>query len=103
MYLCDKALVRGLTLGHSSHFAKPLQVVWKNCTGFSDRNTIMIDDLPSNFLLNPQSGLVIHRYADHDTDKSADEELRLLSKYLSKISDVDDFRKLHHALWRLYV
>lgn len=103
MYLCDKALVRGLHLGQNTYFAKPLQVIWKNCRGFSDRNTIMIDDLPSNFLLNPQSGLVIHRYKDHKTDKSADDELLLLSKYLNEIANVDDFKKLHHALWRLHV
>ena len=38
---------------------KPLGVVWGLYPQFSAANTLMLDDLSRNFLMNPQSGLKI--------------------------------------------
>lgn len=96
-------MVREVRCGQRSVSAKPLQVLWENNRGFSAKNTIMIDDLPSNFMLNPQSGLVIKPYVDCKSTKSADNELLQILSYLRKIAKVEDFKKLHHHFWRVHI
>ena len=41
---------------HGTLEAKPLRVVWHRYPEFGPHNTIMLDDLPRNFLMNPQVG-----------------------------------------------
>lgn len=42
---------------------KPLQVLWGKYPGqYSKHNTIMLDDLRRNYVLNRQNGLVIRPY-----------------------------------------
>jgi ubiquitin-like domain-containing CTD phosphatase 1 len=43
---------------------KPLGVIWGKFPQYSQRNTIMFDDLRRNFLMNPQSGLRIRPFRE---------------------------------------
>jgi ubiquitin-like domain-containing CTD phosphatase 1 len=43
---------------------KPLGVIWGKFPQFSQRNTVMFDDLRRNFLMNPQSGLRIRPFRE---------------------------------------
>lgn len=36
---------------------KPLGVIWGKFPQYSNKNTIMMDDLRRNFIMNPQSGM----------------------------------------------
>ena len=39
------------------HAVKPLQIIWSKYPQFGKHNTIHIDDLTSNFALNPYNGV----------------------------------------------
>ena len=38
---------------------KPLGVIWGKYSQWSEKNTIMFDDIRRNFIMNPQSGLKV--------------------------------------------
>ena len=38
---------------------KPLGVIWGKFEQWSEKNTIMFDDIRRNFIMNPQSGLKV--------------------------------------------
>jgi ubiquitin-like domain-containing CTD phosphatase 1 len=59
----------------------------------------MFDDLRRNFVMNPQSGLKIRPFKNAATAQATDRELLKLSKYLSVLKDIDDFRSLDHRNW----
>jgi len=99
-YMCIKATVK---VGKAAQLAKPLKVIWERYPQFSAKNSIIVDDLKRNFLLNPQSGIEIKKFSNEKTSTSKDKELRLLAKYLDKIADFDDFTKLNHLVWRYMV
>ncbi|UYV62667.1 UBLCP1 [Cordylochernes scorpioides] len=75
---------------------KPLGVIWGKFDQYSAKNTIMIDDLRRNFLMNPQSGLKIRPFKDAHQNRTTDTELLKLSQYLKKIAKMDDFSTLNH-------
>jgi len=82
---------------------KPLRVIWDKFPGkYSEKNTIMFDDLRRNFLMNPQNGLKIAPFKNAHTNRSVDKELLKLADYLRKISKLDDFRTLNHKYWERY-
>ncbi|CBY22251.1 unnamed protein product [Oikopleura dioica] len=78
---------------------KPLGYIWKNFKQWGPKNTIMFDDLRRNFVMNPQSGLKIRPFKNAATAQATDRELLKLSKYLSVLKDIDDFRSLDHRNW----
>jgi ubiquitin-like domain-containing CTD phosphatase 1 len=51
---------------------KPLGVIWGKFPQYSQRNTIMFDDLRRNFLMNPQSGLRIRPFREVGNRDSPD-------------------------------
>ena len=59
----------------------------------------MFDDLRRNFVMNPQSGLKIRPFKNAATAQATDRELLKLSKYLSVLKDIDDFKTLDHRNW----
>ena len=59
----------------------------------------MFDDLRRNFVMNPQSGLKIRPFKNAATAQATDRELLKLSKYLTVLKDIDDFKSLDHRNW----
>ncbi|WOG95525.1 hypothetical protein DCAR_0414848 [Daucus carota subsp. sativus] len=75
-----------------------LQAPWINMESFyKHSNTIVIDDLRRNFVMNPQNGLMIRRFR-----KAVDQELSELTAYLLAIAGLDDFSTLDHKKWKTY-
>ncbi|CAD5116736.1 DgyrCDS5591 [Dimorphilus gyrociliatus] len=81
---------------------KPLGVIWKKFDQWSDKNTIMMDDIRRNFIMNPQSGLKIRPFKNAHQNRDTDKELLRLSKYLTDISTLDDFTILNHNRWEKF-
>jgi len=80
---------------------KPLGVIWgKYPDYYSSENTIMVDDLRRNFLMNPKSGLRISPYRNSYVAHEHDKELKDLASYLKKISTLESFAKLDHHHWK---
>nr|XP_032835924.1 ubiquitin-like domain-containing CTD phosphatase 1 isoform X2 [Petromyzon marinus] len=62
---------------------KPLGVIWgKFPDVYGPGNTIMLDDIRRNFLMNPQNGLKIKPFMKAHVTRESDRELVKLSKYL---------------------
>ncbi|GJQ09392.1 hypothetical protein GpartN1_g1183.t1 [Galdieria partita] len=83
------------------HSVKPLQVVWRKFPDhFSPCNSIHVDDLSRNFVLNPENGLKVSPYSNKDPN---DRELFLLANYLVLIAQKEaDFSKVNHKKWKRY-
>lgn len=79
---------------------KPLPVIWqKYPTLYSEKNTIMFDDVSRNFLLNPLNGLKIRPFKRAHFNRATDRELYNLTEYLMFIAQYDDFSRLDHRRW----
>jgi len=79
---------------------KPLPVIWeKYPTLYSEKNTIMFDDVSRNFLLNPLNGLKIRPFKRAHFTRTTDRELFNLTEYLMFIAQYDDLSKLDHRRW----
>lgn len=84
---------------------KPLGVIWGQNLQWGPHNTLMLDDLSRNFLMNPQSGLKIRpcRHMTVEANRLADRELLRLGRYLRLLATVEDFRGLDHKQWEAFV
>ena len=83
---------------------KPLQVLWNRYLEYyGEENTVMVDDLRRNFILNPQNGLVIHPFRKSVTSGQKDTKLLKMLLYFQKISQLESFKELDHDRWELYV
>lgn len=82
---------------------------------WSAANTIHIDDLSRNGVLNPQSLLKISAYKvrpprrrraepsqDWRKNRATDHELRYLARYLVGIAQLPDLRVLDHRSWKTH-
>eukprot|EP00794_Sanderia_malayensis_P005274 gene5274-5940_t len=78
---------------------KPLGVIWGKYSQYSSKNSIMVDDLRRNFLMNPQNGLKIRPFRQAHVNRSKDQELLKLSQYLRKISVLEELSALDHRDW----
>lgn len=63
----------------------------------------MFDDIRRNFLMNPSNGLRIRPFRQAHMNRKTDRELLKLTKYLQKISKVEDFSTLDHRHWERYL
>ena len=67
------------------HQVKPLELVWRHpacvATGWTSQNTIHVDDLARNFVMNPKNGLKCKAYYVAK-DGQQDCELALILRYL---------------------
>ncbi|GFS20047.1 ubiquitin-like domain-containing CTD phosphatase 1 [Elysia marginata] len=81
---------------------KPLGVIWGKYEQWSEKNTIMFDDIRRNFIMNPNCGLRIKAFRDSRVNRFTDTELVKLTEYLNAIADLDDFTTLDHRNWRDY-
>ena len=83
---------------------KPLGWVWAKYGGrYSEKNTIMFDDLRRNFVMNPSCGLKIRPFRKAHLNRDDDDELVGLTEYLLAIKDVEDFTTLRHSRWESYL
>ncbi|XP_055331347.1 ubiquitin-like domain-containing CTD phosphatase 1 [Paramacrobiotus metropolitanus] len=78
---------------------KALGVIWGKFPQFSETNTIIVDDLRRNFLMNPKSGIRITQYRRAFENRDKDMELVKLAEYLEAIAEETDFTKLNHRKW----
>ncbi|KAL4441219.1 hypothetical protein ABPG77_011456 [Micractinium sp. CCAP 211/92] len=81
---------------------KPLAVLWARYPQYGPHNTIMLDDLRRNYVLNKQNGLVIRPFKKAHLTRTTDRELLYLSAYLSKIAQLDSLEALNHRHWESY-
>ncbi|KAG9511253.1 Ubiquitin-like domain-containing CTD phosphatase 1 [Fragariocoptes setiger] len=102
-YLDSRAMISVHSAKYGLLNVKPLAVIWGKFPQYSEKNTIMFDDIRRNFLMNAQSGLKIKAYRDSHKNRATDAELLHLSQYLKKIAKIDDFTKLNHKHWHKYV
>jgi len=87
-----------------THEVKPLEVIWiKYPQYFSPRNTLHVDDLGRNFILNAQNGLKIKAFKHSLETRHSDMELYYLAQYLDRIGDLDDLSALNHQKWKSYM
>jgi ubiquitin-like domain-containing CTD phosphatase 1 len=102
-YLDCAAMISVYTSEYGLLNVKPLKVIWDKYPDFySNKNTIMFDDLKRNFLMNPQNGLRIEPYKNAHSNRDKDTELMKLSVYLKKIAKLDDLSELKHKYWYKY-
>eukprot|EP01035_Chromulina_nebulosa_P022118 gene22118-28638_t len=102
---------------------KPLHIIWgQHPEIWSEKNTIHVDDLSRNFLLNPKSGIAVKPFyrdplelaqakleegnmlvyepGDELIKPTEDAELLLLLKYLLHIAKVPNLAVYDHSIWR---
>ena len=80
---------------------KPLHVLWKRYPQYTRSNTLMLDDLRRNFVLNPQNGLVIKPFKHSTTERGrSDREFLKLDVYLSKLAELESLDHLDHDEWQ---
>mmetsp|Transcript_34379 Transcript_34379/g.61978 ORF Transcript_34379/g.61978 Transcript_34379/m.61978 type:complete len:370 (-) Transcript_34379:798-1907(-) len=83
---------------------KPLSFIWsKFPTFYNSANTVMIDDLRRNYILNPQQGLVIRPFKKAHLTRDHDRELVGLANYFTAISSLVTFEELNHDKWEKYL
>lgn len=82
-----------------AHEVKALQIIWEKVPQFHSRNTIHIDDLSRNFVMNPKNGLKVKAFKNAPAMRD-DQELLLLKRYLLEISQLEDLTKLDHGIWK---
>lgn len=100
-YLDSAAMISVHSQKYGLLNVKPLAVIWGKFPGqYTPKNTIMFDDTRRNFLMNPQNGLKIKAFREAFKNRDTDQELLHLSKYLSKIAELDDFSHLDHKYWQ---
>eukprot|EP00892_Ulva_mutabilis_P009467 jgi/Ulvmu1/6893/UM031_0099.1 len=82
---------------------KPLQLLWsKFSEHYNADNTIMLDDLRRNYIMNKQNGLVIRPFRKAYQNRATDRELVKIKYYLQVIAGKDTFAKLNHKVWESY-
>ena len=103
-----------------SHEVKALQIIWdKYPQLWNAKNTVHVDDLSRNFVLNPKNGIKIHAFKvilpnsfyffkfkiktknqNAPTSRANDKELLFLRKYLTDLANSDDLTKQSHDNWK---
>lgn len=106
-FILDKSMmfyIESIVRGEKKrHQVKALEFVWRSMPEFYNKhNTVHIDDLGRNFVLNPKQGLKISPYKDCVVARHIDTELPQLTKYLLEIAKLDSFADLDHKQWKSY-
>lgn len=102
--LDHKAMVTVFTEKYGLFDCKPLQFLWaKFPEHYNESNTIMIDDLRRNYVLNKQQGLVIRPFKRAHRTRHTDRELLQLSVYLKKIAFLPSLATLNHKYWEKHI
>lgn len=102
--LDDSAMLTLQTEEYGVFNCKPLAFIWAKFPDFyNEDNTVMLDDLRRNFVMNKQNGLVIRPYRHAHRNKDRDKELLYLQRYLEKIGTLDKLSHLDHRNWWAYL
>ncbi|KZV65424.1 HAD subfamily IIID h [Peniophora sp. CONT] len=85
-----------------AHHVKALQIIWNLFPQYNARNTLHVDDLSRNFVLNMGNGIKIPPFKDVATSPTAraDRELKLLTRYLLHAASAEDVSALNNKDWR---
>jgi len=84
--------------GVVQHTVKPLGVIWSKFPQFSPKNTIHVDDLSRNFVMNPKNGIKVLPFRLSATSHT-DDELLVLVKYVVEIATLEDLSLKDHSNW----
>ncbi|CAG9460943.1 unnamed protein product [Pedinophyceae sp. YPF-701] len=103
--LVDSRAMISVSIGGEPSFScKPLQYIWKKFDGtYTPDNTLIVDDLSRNFVMNPQQGLKCVPFRHCHTTGKNDTELRGLADYLDLIAPLRSLAALRHSRWQRYV
>ncbi|XP_068218962.1 ubiquitin-like domain-containing CTD phosphatase 1 [Palaemon carinicauda] len=101
-YLDSLAMITVETQKYGVIEVKPLGVVWGKFKHYTQKNTIMFDDLRRNFLMNPQNGLKIRPFRQAHQNRTTDRELVRLASYLEDLSALADISTVNHSKWEHY-
>ncbi|GBF89622.1 ubiquitin-like domain-containing CTD phosphatase [Raphidocelis subcapitata] len=83
---------------------KPLGFIWAKFPEFYNAdNTVMLDDLRRNYVMNKQNGLVIRPFKRAHMNRGKDKELLYLSHYLCLIGELPSLAELNHRKWEAYL
>mmetsp|Transcript_3118 Transcript_3118/g.7811 ORF Transcript_3118/g.7811 Transcript_3118/m.7811 type:complete len:329 (-) Transcript_3118:143-1129(-) len=83
---------------------KPLAFIWAKFPDcYNEHNTIMLDDLRRNYVMNKQAGLVIRPYKRAHLNRHSDKELLHLKRYLCMIGVLPKISHLNHRKWEDYL
>lgn len=83
---------------------KPLQFLWsKFGEHYNKDNTIMLDDLRRNYIMNKQNGLVIYPFQKAYKNRATDRELVKLKYYFKVIAKRKVLSDLNHKKWKEYI
>eukprot|EP00879_Flechtneria_rotunda_P027531 GHRR01029497.1.p1 GENE.GHRR01029497.1~~GHRR01029497.1.p1 ORF type:complete len:199 (+),score=47.63 GHRR01029497.1:240-836(+) len=100
--LDHQAMVTVQTEKYGVFDCKPLQFIWSKFEEYTEDNTVMLDDLRRNYVLNPQQGLVIRPYKRAHLNRNQDKELLYLMHYLTLIGQQKKLSHLNHKKWEKY-
>ncbi|XP_018011476.1 ubiquitin-like domain-containing CTD phosphatase 1 isoform X2 [Hyalella azteca] len=101
-YVDSLAMIRIEAPDYGVVEVKPLAVIWGKHRHYHAGNTVMLDDLRRNFLMNPQNGLKIRPFRRAHENRGTDRELLKLAGYLQDIAQLDDLSALRHSRWESY-
>eukprot|EP00798_Chlamydomonas_sp_ICE-L_P015941 gene15941-22073_t len=83
---------------------KPLAFIWEKFSEFyNEHNTVMLDDLRRNFVMNKQAGLLIRPYKRAHQNRNKDRELLYLTRYLTLIGQMEKISHLNHRKWEAFL
>ncbi|KAJ3363109.1 hypothetical protein GGF31_001248 [Allomyces arbusculus] len=86
------------------HPVKPLAVIWARFPGiYTARNTLHVDDMRRNFVLNPRNGIKVAPWYVGKAGKGAikDTECAKVARYLVHVAGhVEDVTSMDHTRWR---
>lgn len=82
----------------SRHEVKALELIWRKIPFYNATNTLHLDDLGRNFVLNPGSGVKISPFKNALVNKH-DRQLVFMARYFLQLALVPDVRAIDHRRW----
>jgi ubiquitin-like domain-containing CTD phosphatase 1 len=82
------------------HEVKALGIIWAKMPQFNAKNTVHVDDLEKNFVMNRECGVKIKAYYYSEETKNNDKELFYVARYLKLIAKADDLTQYDHRDWK---
>eukprot|EP00878_Enallax_costatus_P002404 GHUV01002580.1.p2 GENE.GHUV01002580.1~~GHUV01002580.1.p2 ORF type:complete len:112 (+),score=35.22 GHUV01002580.1:920-1255(+) len=82
---------------------KPLHFIWSRFDEYTEDNTVMLDDLRRNYIMNKQQGLVIRPFKKAHLTRHLDKELLYLKHYLTLVGQLPKLSHLDHRKWERYL
>ncbi|KAH9817826.1 hypothetical protein DFH28DRAFT_1080954 [Melampsora americana] len=80
------------------HEVKALELIWRAMPEYNATNTLHLDDLSRNFVLNPTSGVKISPFK-YARENKHDRQLVFLTRYFLQMASQPDVRNFDHRHW----